>query len=456
MKITYDPKADAMYIYVKDTAVSRTEELQPGVMRDLDDQGEVVGLEVLSVRERVERGDAGWSVDVPTAKAADSMGDSVHSKWLDHLNRMARPPLEALAEGRLKATMPVEAHPDRPHADSCTYLECFGRLLSGIAPFLAAEGLTGQAESLRVELLDMARTGLDRATNDDDADRMNFSEGGQPLVDAAFLSIGLIRGRTALWDPLDDRVKRQLVNCLRESRGIRPGFNNWLLFSAAVEALLCAFGEDHDAVRIDYAIRQHEQWYLGGGVYGDGPRFAADYYNSYVIQPFAVDILEAVAPVRDDWAGFVENFRGRAIAHAGLQEQMINPDGTYPAVGRSITYRCGAFQSLARQAWKRQLPKGLTPAAARGALTAAIDRTLNAKNTYDENGWLRIGLAGHQPALGETYISTGSLYLAACAFLPLGLPPDAPFWADADEPWTSCRLWAGENVTRPTIKPSVG
>lgn len=381
-------------------------------------------------------------------------GNSIHRNWLDHLERLARPPLEALAEGRLQQAMPIESHPDRPYAAHRTYLECFGRLLSGIAPFLAADGLTGQAESLRIELLDMARTGLDRATSDDDADRMNFGGLRQALVDAAFLAIGLLRGRTVLWDPLNDRVKSQIVGCLRETRRHKPGFNNWLLFSAAIEALLCAVGEDHDAMRIDYAIRQHEQWYLGGGVYGDGPHFRADYYNSYVIQPFALDVLEAVAPVRDDWAGFIDDFRGRAIAYAGLQEQQIQPDGTYPATGRSITYRCGAFQLLARQAWKQQLPDGLSPAATRGALTAMIDRTLGAENTYDDDGWLRIGLAGHQPVLGERYITTGSLYLAACAFLPLGLPPDAPFWADPDQPWTSRRLWAGENATRPAVKPT--
>ena len=60
---------------------------------------------------------------------------------------------------------------------------------------------------------------------------------------------------------------------------------------------------------------------------------------------------------------------------------------------------------------------------------------------------LTIGFAGHQPHLGESYISTGSLYLCAAILLPLGLPPADPFWAGAAEDWTSRRLWSGRDDT---------
>jgi hypothetical protein len=57
---------------------------------------------------------------------------------------------------------------------------------------------------------------------------------------------------------------------------------------------------------------------------------------------------------------------------------------------------------------------------------------------------LRIGLAGQQPAIGERYISTGSLYLCAAAFLPLGLAPSEPFWTAPAEPFTAQRAWTGQ------------
>ena len=74
---------------------------------------------------------------------------------------------------------------------------------------------------------------------------------------------------------------------------IVPGFNNWLLFSATVEAGLHALGAHWDRMRVDYALRQHEQWYKGDGAYGDGPDFHWDYYNSFVIQPMLLDVLDA-------------------------------------------------------------------------------------------------------------------------------------------------------------------
>ena len=77
------------------------------------------------------------------------------------------------------------------------------------------------------------------------------------------------------------------------TRPIAPHFNNWLLFSAMVEAGLKALGANWDRARVDYALRQHEQWYKGDGAYGDGPELHWDYYNSFVIHPMLVDVLGA-------------------------------------------------------------------------------------------------------------------------------------------------------------------
>ena len=106
----------------------------------------------------------------------------------------------------------------------------------------------------------------------------------------------------------------------------------------------------------------------------------------------------------------------------------------------------GAFLVLAQMAWREDLEPCITPAGVRCALTAVLRRTLQHPAMFDENGWLRIGVCGSQPAMGERYISTGSLYLCSAAFLPLGLPESAPFWSDPDTPWTSVRLWNGENL----------
>jgi hypothetical protein len=211
-----------------------------------------------------------------------------------------------------------------------------------------------------------------------------------------------------------------------------------------VEAALKALGASWDRMRVDYAIRQHEQWYKGDGLYGEGPAFHWDYYNSFVIQPMLLDVLDACSDDSTAWRDLAPRMRERARRYGAILERLVAPDGSFPAIGRSIAYRCGAFHLLAQLALRHDLPEGLSPPQARGALTAVIRRTLEAPGTFDRSGWLTIGLAGHQPAIGERYISTGSLYLCAAAFLPLGLLPSDPFWASAAEPFTAQRAWSGQ------------
>ena len=71
---------------------------------------------------------------------------------------------------------------------------------------------------------------------------------------------------------------------------------------------------------------------------------------------------------------------------------------------------------------------------------------IEAPGTFDSAGWLTIGFAGHQPRLGERYISTGSLYLCAVGLLPLGLPTDDPFWTSPPADWTAKKIWSGQNI----------
>lgn len=66
--------------------------------------------------------------------------------------------------------------------------------------------------------------------------------------------------------------------------------------------------------------------------------------------------------------------------------------------------------------------------------------------TFDKNGWLQIGFAGHQPSIGERYINTGSLYLCSAVFVALGLPADSEFWAAPAQDWTQRKVWKGVDV----------
>jgi hypothetical protein len=363
--------------------------------------------------------------------------------WLSVMTRLADPVLKNLANGTLKARMPVE---QAPKADrrAVSHLEAIGRLLAGMAPWIELPADTTSEGVLRAEYADLARRSIARAVDPASPDFLNFTRERQPLVDAAFLAQGILRAPRALREALGTTTTTQLVAALESTRAITPVFSNWLLFSATVEAALARLGAKWDRMRVDYALRQHDQWYKGDGVYGDGPAFHWDYYNSFVIQPMLLDVLDVCRDEMPAWKELAGRVELRARRHAAILERLIAPDGTFPAIGRSIAYRFGAFQLLAQMALRKALPAEVSPAQVRGALSAIIRRSIEAPGTFDANGWLRIGFCGHQPGVGETYISTGSLYLCTVGLLPLGLPPADPFWSAPAEPWTSVRAWSGQ------------
>ena len=374
----------------------------------------------------------------PAAGGADD-----RAYWVSLMRRLADPVLTNLANETLKLRMPVEQVADAKR-QGVTHLEALGRLLAGIAPWVELSEDGTEEGRLRAQYADLARRAIDRAVDPSSKDFLNFTRERQPLVDAAFLAQGILRAPRALHQALPDRTRKNLIAALESSRVTLPGFNNWLLFSATVEAALAKLGATWDRMRVDYALRQHDQWYKGDGIYGDGPEFHWDYYNSFVIQPMLLDVLDAVRGENGAWKDLAARAENRARRYAAILERLIAPDGSFPAIGRSLAYRFGAMQGLAQMALRHALPAGVSPAQTRAALTATIRKSSEAPGTFDANGWLQIGFCGHQPDIGERYISTGSLYLCSVGLLPLGLPPADEFWAAPPQPWTSVRAWSGQ------------
>jgi len=365
--------------------------------------------------------------------------------WLNFLEKLAAPVLTALAADQLKEKMPVEARDPAQSKTRAkyTHLEAFGRLLCGIAPWLQAKHLDAEEQALQEKYFKLALKSIENSVSENARDYMNWGdEGGQPLVDASFFAYALLRCPN-LWHGLSDQTQQKVISCLRKTHNIKPPENNWLLFAAMIETFFIFADVPFDRVKIEYAINRHLEWYKGDGMYGDGAEFHWDHYNSFVIHPYLYDILKNFAitdlsflPIRNKTVEY-------SLRYAAIQERLIAPDGTYPLIGRSITYRTGAFHHLANMALRSHLPAGLKPAQVRCALTAVINKFIASKDLFDQNGWLQIGLYGHQPSLGENYISTGSLYLCSAILLPLGLPASDPFWNSPDEDWTSKKLAKG-------------
>lgn len=366
------------------------------------------------------------------------------SIWLSALDRIAYPLLTNMAKGELRKNMPVESiAADMQKRREVTHLEALGRLITGISAWLELgpdDTLEGQ---LRAKYIDLALKAISNGVNPESPDYLNFNKGRQPLVDAAFLAHGLLRARTQLWNRLDKTTQERVIKELKSSRVIKPSETNWLFFSAMVEAALKEFTGEWDYERVEYACNRFAQWYKGDGWYGDGADFHLDYYNSFVIHPMMFEVLNVMKKNGLEGAIPYDIELSRYARYAEQQERLISPEGTFPIIGRSLAYRFGAFHALSDVAYRKLLPSKISPAQVRCALTSVINRQINTPGTFDANGWLRVGFAGHQPHIGESYISTGSLYLCSAVFVALGLPVTDDFWSLPYEPWTCKKGWEG-------------
>lgn len=374
--------------------------------------------------------------------------------WAKLLYKIAEPVLKNLGEGTLVKNWKVEYSPTWDNRNAkVAYLEGFARTIVGVAPWLALPDDDSEEGKLRKKLRDYALKSIENSVNPSHPDYMLWRKEGQTLVDAAFLAQALLKAPDALWKPLDNLTQKRVIEEFTLLRRVVPPNNNWVLFAAIVEAFLLSIGQDADRYRIEFGVRKIEDWYVGDGWFKDGEVFHTDYYNSFVIQPMMVDVLGTwlEANKRQNPTGNHQALQERSTRavkrmqrHADFLERLISPEGSFPAFGRSVTYRLGAFQSLTHAALIHQLPDTVSPAQVRCALTAVMKRMFAQEGIFDKDGWLTLGFAGHQPGIADSYSNAGSMYLTTLGFLPLGLPATDSFWADPDTEWTQQKAWSGK------------
>lgn len=385
--------------------------------------------------------------EAATPQVAQGLQD--RKVWVNNLYKIVYPVIHNMAEGTLKQNLPLELGPQYYlPVKKVTYLEAVGRTMAGVAPWLALPDDETAEGNMRKQLRNELLKGLRNAVDPSHPDYLNFRTEGQPIVDAAFVAHAFLRAPKALWEPLDSLTKHRFIEEFKSLRNRKAAYSNWLLFAALTEGFLLQIGEQYDPARIDFAVRKMKEWYVGDGWYSDGEKFSMDYYNSFVIHPMLVDLLKILVEKKMTQQQEYDLSVQRMVRHAEFLERIISPEGTFPAFGRSITYRTAVFQVLAQVALMEKLPAHVAQAQVRGALTAVIDKMFTGNQNFDANGWLLLGFNGHQPAIADQYTSTGSLYLCTLGFLPLGLPTGHAFWTDAAAEWTGKKAWKGEPVKK--------
>ncbi|MDR0810849.1 MAG: DUF2264 domain-containing protein [Paludibacter sp.] len=370
--------------------------------------------------------------------------------WAQMAYKIAAPVLENMSRGKLAENMQLELSPTWDGRDKrVSYMEAFGRLMDGIAPWLALPDDSTKEGKMRKQLRDWALQSYAHSVNPDSPDYLLWRNEGQPLVDAAYIASSFLRAPQQLWKPLDTLTKQRYIAEFQQLRRIDPPYTNWLLFSATIETFLMSINAQYDMYRIHSALRKIEEWYIGDGWYADGENFAFDYYNSYVIQPMYLQVLETLTKYKR-----LSQEENRDIALKRMQrfgiilERFISPEASFPVFGRSITYRLGVFQPLSLLCLKEKLPPELPEGQVRYALTSVIKRMFSQEGNFNEAGFLQLGFAGHQENLADWYSNNGSMYLTTEVFLPLGLPASHSFWTAKPLDWTAKKAWSGRDFPK--------
>ena len=369
--------------------------------------------------------------------------------WTSVAYRMARPVLENMAKGELQKNMLTEFSPSFDNRNrKVVYMETFGRLMAGLAPWLSLPDDDTPEGKQRKQLREWALASYKHAVDPSSPDYLLWDGAGQALVDAAYVAESFLRAYDQLWKPLDETTKQRYIKEFTGLRRVDPPYTNWFLFSSVLESFLAKCGAPYDEFRVNTACRKTEEWYVGDGWYADGPVFAFDYYSSYGFHAMYLETLQAMvdakANTRIDYKKYYDRALKRAQKFAVILERFISPEGTFPVIGRSTPYRLAAMQPLALMAWYQQLPSELSNGQVRAALTQVMHRMFDYQNNFNEGGFLTIGFCGSQPETADWYTNNGSLYMTSLTLMPLGLPSDHPFWTDEAQPWTQVKAWGGK------------
>ena len=198
-------------------------------------------------------------------------------------------------------------------------------------------------------------------------------------------------------------------------------------------------------MRVDYSLRELQSWYLGDGAYGDGPHFHWDFYNSFVIQPYLLQLMDTVGDQSPSWSSMRNAYppaRPTLRRHPGATHRPRRLlSGNRPL--HHLPLR--SLPSPRRRSPPQHPPR--IPHATTNPL-----RPIRRHQTHPQphRNLLQRWLAADRPRRPSTrprrnlHLHRQPLSLQR-SWLPLGLPPSDPFWSQPPQPWTSQIIWSGKN-----------
>jgi hypothetical protein len=311
--------------------------------------------------------------------------------------------------------------PRASYPAACQEMEGFARMLWGIAPLLAGGGTYPGRTWIRDGVINGCDPGHPEYWGTP-ADR------DQRLVEMAALAFSLLIERETFWTPLSARQRQNVAAFLGTINAREVHDNNWRLFRVLVNLALAHRDAPWSRHQLSLDLDRIEAFHLGNGWYVDGCNRAVDYYSAFGMHFYGLlcaPFLREIDRVR------AQRLLDRAAAFASEFMHWFGADGAAIPYGRSLTYRCaqGAFWSALACAGLDAVPWGVIKGLVLRHLRWWFDRPIRSSQ-----GLLSLGYAYPNQMLVDRYSSPCSPYWALKAFLPVALPPDAPFWRADEQP----------------------
>jgi hypothetical protein len=243
-----------------------------------------------------------------------------------YLFRVVDPVLQAGARGGLAAEVPLSlSRQSNRNRHAYRVLEALSRVLLGISPWLeSSHPLPDEELALRDKYRALAVASLNHL------ELADFTPGFFIQSETGFLSAALLRAPKELWAKVSPSARATIVQGLRHVLATHsPVLNNWLWFRASSEAFLIKNGFETplNGTGVLKAFQRFNLWYLGEGMYSDGPAFHFDYYNSFVVHPLAMDVSFALNGTHWIDSSWLDLFLRRAQMFGVVLERMVSPEG---------------------------------------------------------------------------------------------------------------------------------
>jgi hypothetical protein len=329
--------------------------------------------------------------------------EPTHGGWQAAATAICRPAVELAARGPDEMPVTMSNHSHREN-----WFELLTRPIWGLAP---------AKDAVPADLWELLASTLARALDpEDDWYVGDVAPRNQRCVESAAVGWGLTTAPDELWEPLGPKARDRVAAWLSQAYATEVIDSNWRFFPVLAGHGLDAIGADRDPAIADAHLKRLGEFYLGDGVFEDGPGNRVDYYNPFAFHTYGLLHHRISGDDRfvEPAAAFAKRFRSWFAA-----------DGAGVPYGRSLGYRFaqGSLWGALAAADVEAVPWSEAAGFSRRHLEWWWDKPI-----LEPDRRLSVGYGYPNDALVEQYLTAGSPWWGAKVFTGLLAGPDHPFW----------------------------